>query len=90
MLKPIEKAILSALREALTKPVGLVVRTNNAVRLKQAIYDLRAKITDPELKKVQVRFDPENQNHGLYFIHGTEEQGDDGNFYNGGQNSQDY
>lgn len=49
---------LLLLHLALDEPLGLVLRTNDPVRMRQALYAARAASGDPRLTVLQVRMSP--------------------------------
>lgn len=46
------------LYRALGEPVGLLLRTSDRERLRQRLYQARARIADSELARVQIRISP--------------------------------
>jgi hypothetical protein len=59
------RAILYA---AASAEIGIVVRTNDPVRARLALYKVRRELGDTELAKLQIRVSPTDSEHEIWII----------------------
>ena len=70
MISASDQQIAELLYQVLQTPIGLLISTNDPVRAKSKLYALRAKLADPELKRVQIRASPWPDQGQLVLIKG--------------------
>lgn len=57
-MNPRTLALQSLLADALSEPLGLVLRTNDPARARQQLYSARAQSSDPSFAQLQIRIWP--------------------------------
>lgn len=68
MTSPLQIAASKVLYAAVAAEVGIVVRTESALRAKAILYRFRQEIGDPILSSIQIRLSPDDPDHELWLI----------------------
>jgi hypothetical protein len=58
----------TVLYAAAAAQVGIVVRTDNVIRARAALYRSRNALSDPELAAISIRVSPDDSEHELWIL----------------------
>lgn len=61
------------LNRALLAEIGIIVRTDNAMRAKAVLYRFRKELGDPNLMKLQLRLSPDAPDTDIWVFRGEAE-----------------
>jgi hypothetical protein len=64
----LELQCANILYQAAQAEIGLIIRTDNVIKARAALYRFRNSLNDPELAKLSIRVSPDDSEHQLWLL----------------------